>query len=76
MDLLETKLSPKLVQMNNYKSLYNQFLKSGDLYEVFPDATGEWIKDKKQFIELQDVSNYIVISEDIIDEEEQEEGIY
>lgn len=57
--------------MSNYKKIYDQLLKSGDLYEVFPDATGEWLKDRKEFTDLQNVDNYI-----ISDEEEQEEGIY
>lgn len=62
--------------MNKNKILYDQLLKSGDLYEFFPDATGEWTKDKKQFVELQNEDSYIIISENIIDEEEQEESIY
>lgn len=57
--------------MSNYKKIYDQLLKSGDLYEVFPYATGEWSKDKKEFTDLHNVDNYI-----ISDEEEQEEGIY
>jgi hypothetical protein len=60
--------------MSEYKKLYDQLLNSGDLYEVFPDLTGEWSKDKKEFIELQDEMDYIITTELIIDEEEQEEN--
>ncbi len=62
-----------LEAMTEYKKLYDQLLKSGDLFEVFPDAVGEWSKDKKGFVELQDELEYFTTTSLIIDEEEQEE---
>lgn len=32
------------------KNLYDSLVKSGDLEDVFPDLTGDWMKDKKKFI--------------------------
>ena len=60
--------------MSEHKKLYDQLLKSGDLYEVFPDSTGDWSKDKKGFIELQNEMDYLTTTELVLDEEEQEEG--
>ena len=59
--------------MINYKNLYDQLLKSGDLFDVFPDASGDWIEDKKQFIELQDELEYLTDTPLILDEDEEEE---
>lgn len=37
-----------------YQNLYNEFLSIGELDKVFPDSSGNWEKDKKKFIELQE----------------------
>lgn len=34
---------------NNLRTLYDTFLDSGELLEVFPEATGIWEKDKEVF---------------------------
>ena len=38
--------------MTQMKSTYNMFLENGDIYEMNPDATGNYLEDKKWFIEL------------------------
>ena len=63
--------------MTEYKKLYDQLLKSGDLLDVFPSASGDWNQDKKLFIELQDELDYLTDTPLILeDEEEQDEDIY
>ena len=52
-----------LEQMTEYKNLYDQLLKSGDLFDVFPDATGDWSIDRKAFIELQDELDYLTTTD-------------
>lgn len=37
----------------DYKKLYDTLLENKDLFEVFEDATGEWLIDKKEFIKQQ-----------------------
>lgn len=60
--------------MTEYKNLYDQLLKSGDLFFVFPDASGDWITDKSAFIALQDELDYFTETPLLLeDEEEQEE---
>jgi hypothetical protein len=34
------------------EALYNSFLESGDLLEMFPNMKGEWSKDKSSFLSL------------------------
>ena len=34
---------------NNLRTLYDTFLDSGELIEVFPEAVGIWEKDKDKF---------------------------
>jgi len=36
--------------MTNYKSEYQQLLKSGMFWEFYPELSGEWTKDKNEFI--------------------------
>ncbi len=62
--------------MMEYKKLYDQLLESGDLFDVFPDAVGDWSKDKKIFVEIQNEMDYIANTPLIIDEEEQDEDFY
>lgn len=43
-----------------HKKLYDMLLNNGELYEVFPQATADWEKDKKQFIlEQEELENLI-----------------
>ena len=60
-------------QMTEHKKLYDLLLKSGDLFDVFPDAVGDWSQDKKGFIEIQDELDYLTNTPLEIDEEEQED---
>jgi hypothetical protein len=57
----------------NLQQLYNDFLESTDkeLFEIMPNATGIWEKDKKEFIEIH---KHLVL--DISDEFEEEEDEY
>jgi hypothetical protein len=32
------------------KSIYDSLLKSGDLLDFYPNLTGVWLEDKKEFI--------------------------
>lgn len=32
------------------RSIYDSLLKSGDLFDFYPNLTGVWIEDKKEFI--------------------------
>lgn len=55
--------------MTQYKLYYQELLEDGMLFEWMPDATGEWEKDKKIFIELQqELKNSLTL--DVIDAEE------
>lgn len=47
------------------QQLYSALLANGELYEVFPQATGEWIKDKKQFILEQEELNNLLNDIDV-----------
>lgn len=38
--------------MTSIKATYEMFLENGDIYEMNPDATGKWEKDKKWFTVL------------------------
>lgn len=43
-----------------HRKLYDVLLNSGELYEVFPQATADWEKDKKQFIlEQEELDNLL-----------------
>lgn len=62
--------------MTEYKKLYDNLLKSGDLFEVFPDAVGEWSADRKGFIELQDEMEYNITTENYLDEDAEEKDYF
>ena len=47
------------------QQLYNALLANGELYEVFPQATGEWAKDKKQFTLQQEELNNLIEDWDV-----------
>ena len=53
-----------------YRELYKQMEKSGELYEVFSDMTGDWKTDKVNFMkqqkDLESISNYIETDEEYI----------
>lgn len=59
--------------MTGYKNLYDQLLKSGELFDVFPTALGIWEEDKKEFTELQDELEYLTETPLLLDEEDEEE---
>lgn len=59
--------------MMEYKKLYNSLLESGDLFDVFPDAVGEWSKDKKEFVDIQNQMEYDTNTPLIIEDEEEQE---
>lgn len=60
------------------KKEYDMLLKSGDLFEMFPDFTGSWKEDKEEFLVfwslnqkvLEDTTLDIEIEEIIDDTEE------
>jgi hypothetical protein len=35
--------------MENIAAIYDSLLESKELYEMFPNAKGTWIKDEKEF---------------------------
>ena len=48
----------------NYEKMYKQLKAEGDLLELFPFLTGEWTKDKKQFIEIQENVHFLDVDYD------------
>lgn len=40
------------IDMEDHLFEYEQMLLSGLFWELFPEYTGEWVKDKEQFIEF------------------------
>lgn len=58
------------------REVYNNFLESGELFELLPNATGVWEKDKRAFQELkpraQDVKQRLDL-DILLDEEEDED---
>lgn len=54
------------------KKLYDSLLHSGDLLEEFPNMTGEWKKDKKEFTD-QYMKNEEILNQDILDLDDTEE---
>lgn len=55
------------------REIYNKFLASGELFELIPNATGSWEKDKRIFQDLmpkaEDVTQKITL-ESILDEDD------
>lgn len=47
--------------MREMKSIYYSLLESGDLLDMFPNLTGEWVKDKKDFKRQYDMNNQALI---------------
>lgn len=45
------------MSMREMKSIYESFLESGDLLDMFPGLTGDWSKDKKDFKRQYDMNN-------------------
>lgn len=57
--------------MSKLKQLYLSLVESGDIFDVFPDATGEWNDDKKEFTKIQSEMDDIIKQKTIdLDEEE------
>ena len=54
------------------KQEYQNLLRSGDLEILYPDLTGEWKKDQKEFTRLYDLNNEAL--KDIVVEIDDEEG--
>lgn len=56
------------------REVYNNFLESGELFELIPNATGVWEKDKRIFQELkptaQDVRQKLHLENLLEDEED------
>lgn len=53
------------------KLLYEEFLNSGELFDLFPSLKGDWKEDKKKFITL--YTNMQAGLEDDIDLDDQED---
>ena len=49
------------MSMREMKSIYESLLESGDLLDMFPSLTGEWVKDKKDFKRQYDMNNQALI---------------
>jgi hypothetical protein len=49
------------MSMREMKSIYYSLLESGDLLDMFPNLTGEWVKDKKDFKRQYDMNNQALI---------------
>lgn len=45
------------MSMREMRSIYDSLLESGDLLDMFPGLTGEWVKDKKDFKRQYDINN-------------------
>lgn len=55
--------------MQHYRNLYDYLLENRELFKTFPEASGDWDEDKKEFIKIQqDLESALNI--DVIDEEE------
>lgn len=57
---------------NEIRAVYDALLDSGDLEEMFPNLTGNWEKDKKEFSEQYEITEHLLEEddEDFIDEYE------
>ena len=56
--------------MSRYKRLYESMSAAGDLKEVFPRLSGEWLKDKDKFIKEQQRLEEVINLEVEIEEED------
>lgn len=54
--------------MKRYKELYKKLMLNEELFDMFPELTGEWSVDKKEFVLLQqqmeNLSEFINVEED------------
>lgn len=55
------------------KQEYDALKKSGDLLDMFPDLTGSWSKDKKEFTNYWESNQQILSDMDVIIEDDFEE---
>lgn len=55
--------------MTTLKKVYDEFLKSGDLLELFPQMTGVWNKDKFLFQEQYEENIKSITESDVFDDE-------
>ena len=49
------------MSMREMKSIYESLLESGDLLDMFPGLSGDWVKDKKDFKRQYDMNNQALI---------------
>jgi hypothetical protein len=49
------------MSMREMKSIYESLRDSGDLLDMFPGLTGDWIKDKRDFKRQYDINNQALI---------------
>lgn len=62
---------------NNLRTLYDTFLDSGELIEVFPEAVGIWEKDKDKFEVIYSNLDTSLLQPSLFkDEDEEVEDIY
>lgn len=47
------------------KREYRALLDSGELLDIFPDFTGVWSKDKKEFIRYQEMNEQVLSNLDV-----------
>ena len=59
--------------MDDIKILYDSLLESKDLFEMFPDAKGEWSKDKKFFTTYYE-DNQKIINDNFLNIDDEEEN--
>jgi hypothetical protein len=60
--------------MDEIKKLYDSLLDSGELFEMFPEAKGEWTKDKKFFTTYYE-DNQKIINDDFLNIDDEEENL-
>lgn len=62
------------MSQNEIKNIYDSFLESGDLFEMFPNLTGEWTADKKEFSKQYEITEHLlddeVFGDDFLEEYE------
>lgn len=60
-----------MASQERFKKLYQWMLEKGELKQLFPNATGDWEKDKKQFIRRQtEIEELANITNVYLDDEE------
>ena len=53
-------LKTETMSIDNAKSEYRILLENGELLEMFPNFTGQWAKDKKEFIKFHEMNEEIL----------------